>query len=192
MGALKLYYADIRGADESRARLAGRTRAPGSAFALSLLAAAARDCWGFDTLPRLDVGPGGKPFFPARPDCHFSLSHTDTHVLAALSDAPVGADIQTRRSLRPGFSERLTTPRERADFDFFELWALRESFYKLAGAGSLRSLRFCREDGRILAPDPTVRCRLYGDVPGCAAAVCCFDETPPDALTPMPLEAICS
>lgn len=189
---MKIYYADIRGADEHRARLRGRTGAPGSAFALSLLFASARDFWGFDTLPRLDAVPGGKPFFPDFPDCRFSLSHTDTHVLAALSAAPVGADIQTRRPLRPGFARRLATPRELDDFDFFELWTLRESFYKLTGTGSLRTLRFCRADGHILAPDPAAQCRLYADASGCAAAVCSFDDTPPEALTSVALSAICS
>ena len=31
-------------------------------------------------------------------------------------------------------------------------------------------MRFRRERGEIIAPDPLAACRLYGDIPGCAAA----------------------
>ena len=65
---------------------------------VSLLAYAVRAVWGID-LPETAVLPGGKPYFPACPQAHFSVSHTRTAVLVAVSAAPVGADVEQVRPL---------------------------------------------------------------------------------------------
>jgi phosphopantetheinyl transferase len=189
---MKLYCADVRGADEKKAAAPGRSPRAGSAFAASLLAYAAREFWGAETLPRIGTRKTGAPFFVDFPDWHFSLSHSRSHVLAAVSDYPVGADIETRRERPPAFIGKLTTRREREDFDFFELWVLRESLYKLTGEGDLRKMRFSRLNGAIMAPVEGVRCRLYGDIPGCAAAVSCFRGEFPEAVIMVKTCEICS
>lgn len=186
-----IFCADIRGLDASAARLPGRGRSAGSAFAHSLLMLAAREFWGLQELPELAYDGRGKPYFPGEPEKHFSLSHTRTHVLAAVSGWPVGADIESAvpRSAR---LERLMSERERRDFEFYELWVLRESCYKLAGGGDLRSMRFAREGGRIIPPVPGALCRLYPDVPGCRAAAATFGPELPERLVMVPPEEICS
>ena len=55
---------------------------------------------------------------------------------------PVGADVQLRDGRGERLAERLMSEKEREDFDFYELWSLRESLYKLTGEGSLRDMRF--------------------------------------------------
>lgn len=147
-----------------------------------LLAEAFRREYGA-ALPEIAVAPGGKPYFPQRPDVFFSLSHSGEHLLCALSGAPIGCDVQKRRALLPGTEERLMDERERRDFEFFELWCLRESLLKLSGGGSLRTARFRREGGRILPPDARVSCRLYGGIDGCACAVCSLEAPPGEILT---------
>ena len=179
---MRLFCADIRGLDPAHARLPGRTAAPGSAFAWSLLGYAARELWGAQILPAVGTRPGGAPFFPERPEWCFSLSHTRTHVLCAVSDSPVGADAEFRRERLPEHAEKLATAEELESFDFWELWTLRESFFKLTGRGSLRRSRFSRGEGGIIAPEPGVICRLYRDVPGCAAAVCAFSPELPERV----------
>ena len=130
--------------------------------------------------PPIAKTPEGKPYFQLRPDICFSLSHSGEHLLCVLGEAPAGCDIQQRRTLRPGTEERLMDERERKDFDFFELWCLRESFLKMNGSGSLRSVRFRREGGHIIAPLPNAVCRLYDGIEGCACAVCTLGaEAPP-------------
>ena len=116
----------------------------------------------------------GKPYFPDRPDICFSLSHTKTHLLAAVSGRPVGADIETRRPVRPGVAERVCAPEELGAFDFFELWVLKESFVKVTGETRVnpRNVRFGRAGGALVTPDPGIRARLFDAIPGCAAAVC--------------------
>ncbi len=189
---MKLYCADLRGIKTEQARLPGRSRSRGSAFAASLLAFALEDAFGLESLPEMAETAKGKPFFPLFPDIHFSLSHTDTHVLAAVGAQPMGADIQTRRLRSLSGAKRLTTARERADFNFFDLWALRESLYKLTGAGNLRTLRFSRENGVIIPPVADVNCRLYDDIPNCAAAVSSYGDDFPDAVIMVPIQYICT
>lgn len=179
---MEIYCADIRGLDESRAIIPGRSRSRGSAFAASLLLFAARRLWGADALPAFGTDALGRPYFPEKPEWRFSLSHTSTHVLAAVSPFPVGADVEFIKPLSGSLAVKLTTERERADFSFFETWVLRESLFKLNGGGSLRTARFFRENGVIIPPVDGVFCRLYGEVPGCAAAVCSRSEAPPESV----------
>lgn len=188
---MRLYCADIRGADMEKALMPGRRRTAGSAFGISLLAYAVRDVWGA-ALPEIGGTETGKPYFPESPERHFSISHTRSHVLVAVSNYPVGADIEMRRARSEAFIAKLTTEPERADFDFFELWVLRESLFKLTGKGDLRKMRFGLEAGAIMPPVPGVRCRLYGGIPGCAAAVCCFKGDFPEFVTMVETPEICS
>ena len=124
----------------------------------------------------------GKPYFPDWPELHFSLSHTKTHVMAAVSGNPVGVDIETLRPVRPGVPQRVCAAEELKHFNFFELWVLKESFLKVSGETRVdpRTVTFAREDGRIVTPDRRIRALLFETIPGCAAAVCSFDEEAPD------------
>jgi phosphopantetheinyl transferase len=188
---MRLYYADIRGLDEKDARYPALSRRRGSAFGVSLLAAAYEDYAG-PQRPDLRRLFRGKSLLPDRPQYHYSVSHSKTHVFLALSDKPVGVDTEPHRPLKQSFIEKLTTPAERACFGFFDTWVLRESFYKLTGRGDLRSLRFYRRAARIIAPEPEVFCRLYGDIPGSSAAVACYDGAFPDKLIELPPETLLS
>lgn len=185
---MELFWTPTAGLSAAAAHVPGRSRAPGSAFAWALLAWAVRQVWGMD-LPEVAVYENGKPYFPAYPELHFSLSHTGTAVLVALSAHPVGADVERRRAVRPAL-ERLADGS--GDLELFELWTLRESCYKLTGRGSLRTLPFSRAGGVILPPEPGLRCRLYAEIPGCAAAACSFAETPPERLRLAAPEWICT
>lgn len=162
---LKLYYTTVNDGD-------GR-----SALVRRLLAHAWGQVYG-GQMPAMEKDSFGKPFFPARPDVFFSLSHTDTHVLCAIGGVPVGADIQTHRPVSDRLREQTTGERERELFDFFDLWCLKESYIKLKGryTGLLRETVFDLQDGRIVAPEAGISCRLYRSIPGCTAAVCYYGE----------------
>lgn len=187
-----ILYADTRGLDEGRALCRGRSRAPGSAFAYSLLRYALEVWKGARELPAVAADGRGKPCFPEHPDWHFSLSHTRGFVLAAVSDTPVGADVQLRDGRGERLAERLMSESERAQFDFYELWSLRESLYKLTGEGSLRTLRFERRGGLIVPPHEGAECRVYGDIPGCSAAAASLDEPLPERLICVDGAKICT
>lgn len=44
--------------------------------------------------PVVSVSPSGKPFLPAVPDVHFSLSHSEEVVMCVVADRPVGCDVE--------------------------------------------------------------------------------------------------
>lgn len=119
-----------------------------------LLDEAVRRC--FPSVPRpLDIAANenGKPYLTAAPDVHFSLSHSAAWAVCAVSDHPVGVDIQQCRSFKPNIADRFFHPDEvqylsslspaERENAFYTLWALKESYVKADGRG-LRLLRqFC-------------------------------------------------
>lgn len=108
------------------------------------------------SVPRpLDIASNenGKPYLTAAPDVHFSLSHSAAWAVCAVSDHPVGVDIQQCRSFKPNIADRFFHPNEvqylsslspaERENAFYTLWALKESYVKADGRG-LRLLRqFC-------------------------------------------------
>ena len=108
------------------------------------------------SVPRpLDIAANenGKPYLTAAPDVHFSLSHSAAWAVCAVSDHPVGVDIQQCRSFKPNIADRFFHPDEvqylsslspaERENAFYTLWALKESYVKADGRG-LRLLRqFC-------------------------------------------------
>ena len=134
-------------------------------------------------LPEIAKTPRGKPFFPDRPDVHFSLSHSRTHVLCAISAFPVGADIESPRHISRSAMRFFCSPEELLLFDPLDLWVLKESYLKLLGGTlpDIRKMRFSRDGEKITAPDETAFPRLYR-VGDCRAAVSSFGEMPADSV----------
>lgn len=107
-----------------------------------LMLAALRDL-GLPVTGPLEIacGEGGKPTLAGGPA--FSLSHSGARVLCALSDRPVGADLQQQRPYNPALARRFFTAEEgtwleaqqERDLAFTLLWSLKESYVKLLGTG---------------------------------------------------------
>ena len=189
---LKLYIADMKDANEVRAKRKGRSPQRGSAFGVSLLEYAVRDTWGIE-LPEMSPPGSGKPVFVGVENMHFSVSHSKTHVLVALSDVPVGADLEARREISEKSMRMIMNGQEFRDFDFFELWCLRESVYKLNGAGNLREiLRFHKDGDRIMGPDESIWYGVIKGVDGCAGAVCMDRPFEVPEINWVEIEKLCS
>ena len=141
-----------------------------------------------EVLPVIEKTPNGKPYFPERSDIHFSLSHARTHVLCALSDKPVGADIESPRPISLRARRFFCSDAELELFDPLDLWVLKESYIKLHGLtlASMNEFRFSRDGARIIAPDVSVNSSLY-HFDGCSAAVCVMGEPPPESIELLPL-----
>ncbi len=135
-------------------------------------------------MPALKKHRSGKPYFSDRPDICFSLSHTAEHVLCAVGPVPVGVDIEAIRPVRIGVAERVCAPDELDLFDFFELWVLKESFFKLFGSTDVPFKKICfkRDGGTIITPDNSISARLFDDIPGCRAAVCTLGDGMPERI----------
>jgi len=159
----------------------------GSAVVYALLRHAFQAEYGGD-LPEIKKTPNGKPYFPERPDIHFSLSHAKTHVLCAVSTSPVGVDIESPRTISKRAVNFFASPEELALFDPLDLWVLKESYIKLTDSTlmSMRGkLQFTRSGGKITAPDVTVESRLYR-IEGCHAAVCTLGGEPAESIDLVP------
>lgn len=119
-----------------------------------LLSYALRECFGIDeSTVEYAHGDTGKPYFPQYPDVYFNISHTDGAVAAALSDKPVGIDIERVRDFfdghtRVAVAKRYFSETERIEYGltrsgvgrpgtwrFYRLWTAKESAVKCTGRG---------------------------------------------------------
>ena len=135
-----------------------------SLCAYAVLRYAVRELFSWEELPEIARGAHGKPYFPAHPEVHFSLSHSVGAVLLAVHDAPVGADIER---LRPVRTARLKAALgAETDEDFWRRWTAYESRCKRRGvsAAAQRNLRLPVLSGERVLP--------LDILPGYAACVC--------------------
>ncbi len=88
----------------------------------------------------------GKPYLPAYPRFHFSLSHSGAWCVCAVSEFPLGVDLEQVREVRRGIPERYFSPEECAllaalpHAAFFDFWTLKEAAVKASGIGLARGL----------------------------------------------------
>jgi len=158
-----------------------------SAAAYRLLEYAVGEVWGTEC-PEIVRASGGRPGF-AGGGRYFSLSHTGTRVLVGVSDSELGVDAERRRPLRARLERRIMSPAEREEFDFFELWTLREAVFKLTGRGTLMDMELRRAGGETLTPFEGVRCRSYDCLPGCAAAAASYEGDFPERIEQVAAES---
>ncbi|PYG85690.1 4'-phosphopantetheinyl transferase [Ruminiclostridium sufflavum DSM 19573] len=87
----------------------------------------------------------GKPFLSGHYKAHFNISHSGSWVACAISDYPVGIDVEVMKPTdleiaRRFFSNEEYTaltnqPDEEKQAYFFKLWTLKESYIKAVGKG---------------------------------------------------------
>ncbi|CDG64934.1 hypothetical protein MBMB1_0831 [Methanobacterium sp. MB1] len=93
--------------------------------------------------PAYDYDEYGKPFLENHPQVHFNLSHSEDYVACAVSDSPVGVDIERVQDASLDIARHYffgseyqhiknSTNRERT---FFQFWVLKESYMKMTGLG---------------------------------------------------------
>lgn len=98
---------------------------------------------GVTSLPPIARGAHGKPYFPTLPGLHFNLSHSGEFSLCALSDHPVGADIEMVRPRQAGLPRYCMADGEYAAYlasggswdEFYRIWTLKEAWAKQSGKG---------------------------------------------------------
>lgn len=121
----------------------------GETEAYQLLAELLREEAGVAPLPELARGKRGKPYFPAHPGLHFSVSHSGGLSLCALSGREVGCDMELVRPRKEGFPAYALSERELRWFegrgsrweDFYTLWTLKEARVKCTGEGLVPPVR---------------------------------------------------
>ncbi|MBR1939893.1 MAG: 4'-phosphopantetheinyl transferase superfamily protein [Bacteroidaceae bacterium] len=114
-----------------------------SVAAYRLLQRALREEYGITEPQELAFGEHGKPILKVHPEIHFSLSHCRVAVACAVSERPVGIDIESIRSYREELAAYVLSEAdlqevmqaERPDVEFIKRWTQKEAFLKLTGQG---------------------------------------------------------
>ena len=123
--------------------LLGHRGTDGRAEAWDLLRRALGEAFGLESLPAVERLERGKPWFPARPDLRFNLSHSGPYSLCAVGEREVGVDIEAVRPRAPGLAPRALSDGEYHWYearggrleDFYTLWTRKESLAKYTGEG---------------------------------------------------------
>ncbi|MBQ6079229.1 MAG: 4'-phosphopantetheinyl transferase superfamily protein [Muribaculaceae bacterium] len=97
--------------------------------------------YGIDEAPEFIYDENGKPLLKGYPDIHFSLSHCHEAVACAVSDHPVGIDIETTEHYSIEVARRVMNDDEirqieasaQPEVTFTQLWTKKESLFKLTG-----------------------------------------------------------
>ena len=96
--------------------------------------------------------PGGKPVI-GEGGLHFCLAHAGDLAVCAVSEAPVGIDVEPMRNISPGMRRKIFSAAEqqRSDGDMLWTWVAKESYIKLTGEGLRRSMTgFSATEGEIV------------------------------------------
>lgn len=117
------------------------------ALAYLLLCRALREEYGIADQPTFVIGEHGKPALAKYPHIHFNLSHCRTAVVCAVSDSPVGIDIESleRKTSDSLVSYTMNNEEQRqiagsGTHTFFRLWTMKEALVKLRGTGLQESI----------------------------------------------------
>jgi 4'-phosphopantetheinyl transferase len=93
---------------------------------------------------KLGYGTYGKPFLVGFPGIFFNISHTACAMICAVSDRPVGIDIEKKRKINRRILSRYFTENERnyvfseschQDERFTRIWTMKEAYVKFTGKG---------------------------------------------------------
>ena len=112
--------------------------------AYNLLRRALRLEYSIDEAPEFIYDKHGKPLLQGHPDIHFSLSHCHSAVACAVSDHPVGIDIETTEHYSIEVARQVMNDDEIRQIEassqpeviFTRLWTMKESLFKLTGGTS--------------------------------------------------------
>jgi 4'-phosphopantetheinyl transferase len=118
-------------------------------LAYLLLKKGLREEYGITGNPLFEYGEHGKPFIVGHPEIHFSLSHCREAVACAVSDRPIGVDVESVQRKWESLAQycmnddelRQIEQAERPDVAFIRLWTMKEARLKLTGEGITDDLK---------------------------------------------------
>ena len=119
-----------------------------------------------------DYNEYGKPFLKGQKNLFFNVSHSGSWVICAVSDKPVGVDVEEIKDRNLDIAERFYSKKEteaikESDMGnelFYHYWTLKESYVKAEGKGmsiSFSSFAFSIEGEDILLEVEGKSCLTY-------------------------------
>ena len=118
-------------------------------LAYQLLKQALKEEYGITENPVFEYNEHGKPSIVGHPEIFFNLSHCKEAVLCAISEQPVGVDVESVRSFNDSLVHytmnedeirEIETAEDRA-VAFIRLWTMKEAALKLEGTGISKDMK---------------------------------------------------
>jgi phosphopantetheinyl transferase len=108
---------------------------------------------------KLAFSAQGKPYLPTNVK-YVSSSHSGKYLICAISDQPIGIDIEKIRELHPGIIARL-----KLNEHPFEQWTLREAMTKLTDdpLTMFEEVAFDQKNMQMIDVDPGYVCVIVSD-----------------------------
>ncbi len=127
----------------------------------------------------LKYNESGKPY-AENSDVKFSVSHSKDAVICAVSDNEIGVDIEKIRDVRFKVAERFATEEEIAYIGgnterFFEIWTLKEAYFKCIGTGldaSIKNVSFKINGKEAECSEKGFKCSVISVADGYCCSIC--------------------
>ena len=112
-------------------------------LAYQLLKQGLRETYGITENPIFEYNEHGKPSIVGHPDIFFNLSHCKEAAVCAISDHPVGIDVESIREYRESLVRYTMNDAEIREIEsaenpasaFIRFWTMKEATMKLVGTG---------------------------------------------------------
>ena len=100
----------------------------------------------------------GKPYLKDHPDVHFNLSHCKNGIMVAVSNQPIGVDIESYRNVSDSLIRYTMNEAEQHIIQtsddpirtFTEYWTKKEAVFKLRGTGITKDLHGLLDGGELV------------------------------------------
>ena len=125
-------------------------------LAYQLLKQGLREAYGIEGNPQFEYNEHGKPAIVGHSEIFFNFSHCKEAVLCAISEQPVGVDVESVRSFNDSLVHytmnedeirEIETAEDRA-VAFIRLWTMKEATLKLEGTGISKDMKqVLQQDG---------------------------------------------
>lgn len=117
---------------------------------------------------------------PITDGMEFNLSHSGDIAVCAVSDKPIGIDIEALREIRPDAAKRFASAEELEYIGsdprrLFEIWTLKEAYFKCVGTGigsDIKSVTFTVNGDDIRCSEPGFTCKFISIADGYICSVC--------------------
>ena len=112
-------------------------------LAYQLLKQGLREKYGITDNPIFEYNEHGKPSIVGHPEIFFNLSHCKEAVVCAISDKPIGVDVECIREAKESLINYTMNEEEKQEIAtsdnpasaFIRLWTMKEATSKLVGTG---------------------------------------------------------
>ena len=118
-------------------------------LAYQLLKQGLGEVYGITENPVFEYNEHGKPSIVGHPEIFFNLSHCKEAAICAISDQPIGVDVESVRTLKDSLVRYTMNDAEISEIEasedqavaFIRLWTMKEAALKLEGTGISKDMK---------------------------------------------------